>query len=477
MPRTFKSYVPTVLTLSKEQLAKVPKGLKVRYGINRAKQKNGDIYVMERAYYIVPETNNPRAIASVKIGTIPKEGGDMIPVNQKKSTSVSTVAKLAKKAQSILADERQKAKVRFPLHIFWTVYILCALTGRTDATSVADYWNSKRKELQRYLPEMPLYEISPDSVLRLMSLLNFEQSKELAKLFVKTVELDPQTPRVVCIDGQAIRASRNEADRCSFTLNLFDSSSEQTLGQCLIEAKSSEVSGADFLLRQFDLDGTIVTADALFAKASMLELIIERGADYCIPVKDNTRVVKAAIDDIFDRSMLARDGDKMPEMKSVFYETELDHGRIEKRELYVLPSRLLPEPIKQKWPGLDEGCIVQYCRHVINKKTSEVSTQVKRLVSSVRWNDNVENILGTVIRRHWSIENNLHWVLDVAFRQDRIQCKNAKYIYARSWVNKMALNLLRTYQRKAGSTKSIEREMVEMHNLKMALKCLKMTLE
>ena len=104
-------------------------------------------------------------------------------------------------------------------------------------------------------------------------------------------------------------------------------------------------------------------------------------------------------------------------------------------------------------------------------------TQVKRLVSSVRWNDNVENILGTVIRRHWSIENNLHWVLDVAFRQDRIQCKNAKYIYARSWVNKMALNLLRTYQRKAGSTKSIEREMVEMHNLKMALKCLKMTLE
>lgn len=74
MTRTFKSYVPTVLTLSKEQLAKVPKGLKVRYGINRAKQKNGDIYVMERAYYIVPETNNPRAIASVKIGTIPKEG-------------------------------------------------------------------------------------------------------------------------------------------------------------------------------------------------------------------------------------------------------------------------------------------------------------------------------------------------------------------------------------------------------------------
>ena len=58
MTRTFKSYVPTVLTLSKEQLAKVPKGLKVRYGINRAKQKNGDIYVMERAYYIVPETKN-----------------------------------------------------------------------------------------------------------------------------------------------------------------------------------------------------------------------------------------------------------------------------------------------------------------------------------------------------------------------------------------------------------------------------------
>ena len=86
-------------------------------------------------------------------------------------------------------------------------------------------------------------------------------------------------------------------------------------------------------------------------------------------------------------------------------------------------------------------------------------------------------ILATALRQHWSIENNLHWTLDVQFRQDRIQCKNGTVLYARAWLNKAALNLLLRYKDSVGSDKSVERLMVEMHNPTTGLKCLKLNME
>lgn len=106
------------------------------------------------------------------------------------------------------------------------------------------------------------------------------------------------------------------------------------------------------------------------------------------------------------------------------------------------------------------------------------TTQIKRAVSSIRWdNEHADVILATALRQHWSIENNLHWTLDVAFRQDRIQCKNGQYLYARAWLNKAALNLLQRYKETTGTDKSIERLMVEMHNWTTGLKCLQVSLD
>ena len=123
MARTFPVYNQTVLKLTDEQLAKVPHGLQVKYGINRVKQKNGAVYVTERAYYIDPKTHQSHAIASVKIGTIPP--GEQEVVYDRKEPKVRknrVVESFANKAQMALADPRQQGKVRFALDLFWTVF-------------------------------------------------------------------------------------------------------------------------------------------------------------------------------------------------------------------------------------------------------------------------------------------------------------------------------------------------------------------
>lgn len=86
-------------------------------------------------------------------------------------------------------------------------------------------------------------------------------------------------------------------------------------------------------------------------------------------------------------------------------EFRLDHGRIEERVVDVLPASLLPKKMLDRWIGLEDGCIVQYLTRCTNKKTGESTTQIKRAVSSVRWdNENAELVLATALRQRWCIE-------------------------------------------------------------------------
>lgn len=308
MARTFPVYTPTVLKLSDEQLTKVPRGLQVKYGINRVRQKNGAVYVTERAYYIDPKTHQSHAIASVKIGTIPPGEQEVVyDCKEPKVRKNRVVESFVNKAQMALGDTRQQSKIRFALDLFWTVCLLCALTGRTDAESIADYWNSHRKSLFKGFETGAEYDISAYTVLKLMSLLTVEKSSALANTFVKSrtasQKCEDTMPTIEAIDGQSVRASRIDGKRCGHILNLYNCSEHSFMGQCLIESKKSEVSSTQELLEPYDLQGTLITADALFSKQNMFAAIVNKQADYCIPVKDNAKLVKKAIDATFTATL------------------------------------------------------------------------------------------------------------------------------------------------------------------------------
>ena len=286
---------------------------------------------------------------------------------------------------------------------------MSALTGKTDAQSIADYWNSHRKTLFKGFETGQENDISADTVLRLMSLLTVEQSFALANLFAQShtvsLECSNKMPVIVAIDGQSVRASHIDGQKCGHILNLYNCTEHSFMGQCLIESKKGEVSSADELLEPFDLEGTLVSADALFSKQKMFAAIVNKQAYYCIPVKDNAKAVSRAIDAAFTAALNAQDGKPSVKIKHLALETELDHGRIEERVVDVLPASLLPKKMLDRWIGLEDGCIVQYLTRCTNKKTGESTTQIKRAVSSVRWdNENAELVLATALRQHWCIE-------------------------------------------------------------------------
>ena len=470
MARTFPRHIPKVLKLTEQQKARVPKGLEIKFGLNRAKQKNGTIYVTERAYYIDPKTNSPRAIGSVKIGHIPVGSTEIVYDNKAaKSKPVkpdSTSPKVWNLARETLCDDRRQECVTMDMASFWTVCLLASLTGKNTAVHIADYLSREGKTLRRLLPGLPDKPVSHDTIRRLMTLLKPEEGLKLAFKLSQPM-LGDMSGHVVSIDGQAVCASRNEAGRAMFLLNFFDSQAETFLGHLMIDMKKNEYSEAEILLSHFDIAGTTLTADALFCKRDFIELVLKKGADYCIPVKDNCKLTKRAIAAVFDTDF--------DQAKVFDYEAELDHGRIEQRQVRVLPGRALPQEILSRWGGLDEGCIVQCRSSREDKKSAEVSTQTRYCITSKRWDEkDIERVIAETIRYHRRIENTLHRNADIVFDQDRIQAKNASYVNTRTLLNKLALNVISEYRRKTGGNLSLSRTMEKMRDATEAKKCLEM---
>lgn len=125
------------------------------------------------------------------------------------------------------------------------------------------------------------------------------------------------------------------------------------------------------------------------------------------------------------------------------------HGRIEKRTTQVLPSSVLSKKHLQDWLGLDEGVIIKSTTESISKKTQKTSCLDRYFISSLNWNQPyIAEQCERAVRRHWAIENELHYVLDVDFFQDRTQSKNANYIQNRVLLNKMTLAIIHDQQKR-----------------------------
>lgn len=128
---------------------------------------------------------------------------------------------------------------------------------------------------------------------------------------------------------------------------------------------------------------------------------------------------------------------------------ESDHDRIEIRHTEVLPGRLLSNCLKELWPGLSEGSLIMTTTTRQSKSNDSInSCETGYFISSLPFKqDDAARINVEVIRSHRSIENSLHWVLDLVFNEDRVRATNSDYLMNRSLCNKAALNILRTVQK------------------------------
>ena len=248
--------------------------------------------------------------------------------------------------------------------------------------------------------------------------------------------------RIVAVDGQAVRASKTAKVKTGkYVLSFFDTENGVVLGQKLIGEKENEITHAADMVEGLDLHGCVVTADALNTQTKFANALIKKGADYCLAVKENHKELYLDLQLAFLDVTETR-------TKKVQNSQPVKHGRVENRDYSVLPGTVLSSKHLDKWPGLDEGCIVRTVTKSIKKTTEQTSELVRYYICSLNFdNPHITEQIARAIRRHWAIENELHYVLDVDFNQDRTQCKNANYIQNRTLLNKTALAIIRNAQK------------------------------
>jgi len=239
--------------------------------------------------------------------------------------------------------------------------------------------------------------------------------------------------RNVNIDGKTVCGSANAQHKAYHVLSAWVSENAITLGELAVEAKSNEITAIPDLLDLIDVEGDIITIDAMGCQTDIAEKIREREADYVLALKDNQRTLHEDVREYFD--WIEREKPKSEEYEIWKSKPEKCHGRIETRKILVASADWLEE--KAAWKDICKIIRYECTREINGVKT----TSVRHYISSF---DTSAEQFGEIIRGHWSIENQLHWMLDVTFREDDAKARKDNSPLNLNVLRKIALAALKS---------------------------------
>lgn len=331
-----------------------------------------------------------------------------------------------------LKDPRVETRSRHLLVDILTIALCSIIAGADSFTDMELFGKTKKAWLDTFL-ELPGGIPSHDTFNRVFSALSPEQ---FSKCFVEWVRaLATQVEGVVAIDGKTLRRSFDSASKKGplHMVSAWSSANELVLGQIRTAAKSNEITAIPELLKMLDLEGSIVTIDAMGCQKTIAQTIVESRADYVLALKGNQGNTLDAVQHLFSwEEKNDYNGVSHTEYRTV----EKDHGRIETRHVI---SMAIPEEIDvlHEWPELKSITMVVSKREVLGKPPTE---ERRFYLSSLQAE---AEILGSAVRSHWGIENSLHWSLDVTFREDLARNRKGHSAENMAIIRHMVLNLLK----------------------------------
>jgi len=316
------------------------------------------------------------------------------------------------------------------------VIALCAVICGADGwVEVEQFGQAKYTWLKGFL-ELPHGIPSHDTFGRVFARLDAEQ---FARSFLSWVRAVAQVTKgqVIAIDGKTLRRSHDrylgkEAIRM---VSAWATANRLVLGQIKVDEKSNEITAIPHLLRLLDISGCLVTVDALGCQKEIAAQIVAQGGDYLLALKENQGALYRRVQVLFAHAQTP-DGREMPGDET--QTTHKDHGRLEKRVCYTLSTRdwlfyLDPEG---EWPRLQTVIKVVAERQVNGACSEETRFYISSAPGDARR-------LQQAVRDHWGVENGLHWVLDIAFREDESRIRKGNGDQNFSLLRRLALNLLR----------------------------------
>jgi predicted transposase YbfD/YdcC len=248
---------------------------------------------------------------------------------------------------------------------------------------------------------------------------------------------------IVALDGKALRRAINRKQSPKYVVSAWAESNNLVLGQMKVDDKSNEITAIPELLRVLELAGCIVTVDAMGCQKKIAKEIIEADADYVMALKGNQETVhqevKSFLDATLEQKKAARPkGAAVPKAVSglqEFQTVEKDHGRIETRRYYQ-SDELEWFADRAKWEGLRTVGMVESIRQVDGQTTVERRYYLSSLNLEVQ-------TFARAVRGHWSVENKLHWVMDVCMGEDRSRARTGHAAENLATLRRLALNLLK----------------------------------
>lgn len=329
----------------------------------------------------------------------------------------------------VLEDPRDIRGKKYKLIDILIMTIYGLLFGLKDFVNIADFMKLK----EEYFTKLLGLENGTPSHDCLSDIFASIDSKKFMKIFIEWTKdiLESKTGRNISIDGKAIKSATDKINNGNipYIVSAFIGEIGISIGQVKVDDKSNEITAIPDLLELLDIEGAIITIDAIGTQEEIVNKIIDKKAHYVLPVKDNQRELRKQIKSQFESYNNLYSNPEILHDKTI----EKDHGRIEERE-YFLNYNISKIKDKEKWKTVSAIAYTKVSR-TYNDETITTDTyyiidykiSMKELVKA--------------IRDHWNIECGLHWKLDVILDEDHSRNRVKNSINNLSIMRKIIFNL------------------------------------
>jgi predicted transposase YbfD/YdcC len=309
-----------------------------------------------------------------------------------------------------------------------TIAICAVISGAEGYNEIADWGRAKRRWLKKFL-SLSNGIPSHDTFRRVFSLLDPDEFQRSFAAWVSSVNI-LLDHRVIAIDGKTLRRSFDPANnkRALHLVSAWACEAKLSLGQVQVDEKSNEITAIPELLRMLELKGAIITLDAMGCQRDIASKIIEKNANYVLALKQNHGDLYDNVQTYFKLESEAS--------HEVITTLEKDHGRIEKR-VFAIAKSVDWLPKKNEWQNLQGVVQVTATRATLIGECKSIRYYLTSLPHS-----NPE-LIANAIRRHWGVENELHWSLDVTFNEDQSRIRDTNAAQNLALMRKMSLSMLK----------------------------------
>ena len=372
----------------------------------------------------------------------------------------------------MLNDERQKGKIIYKIWDIVVVVILAVLADCNEWEEIADYAKDEKDFLKTFLkltggiPSAKTYE-------RVISMIDSHELNKIFVEFIKDIQFmeDIYFKDILSFDGKVDKGSaRNkgyivEETKPLNVLNVYSDKLQMCIEQEMIEEKTNEITAIPKIIERLDLRNVICTWDALNTQKENIKAVITKGGDYCVALKANQANFYKDVQDYFD-------GDRLMIIESG-YEGGYQLTREKSHEAVITYEYYQTEKVKwyadcEKWEGLKSIGLV---RKTIEKSDGSKVEEKRYYISSLLLDI---NIFSDAIRKHWNVENKLHWQMDFTFKSDDNTTMNKKALFNLQIIKKFCLTILNEIKKvknkslkriRKDISRNVEKETIEIFKL------------